>query len=393
MDLGKYIHELLLENETVIVPGFGAFVSNYKPAEIDGHEIKPPSKEITFSQKIRNNDGLLVGHIAEKEGLSHFDALKAIKRERENIAFQLDKGEKIDLGEIGLLRSAGDNEIAFEPAPGDNLQLDSFGLGPVSIDEPKSVEDIKEPDEPHETTAGAAAFAAINESNGHETKDPEKPDGPVLEPETPEKQVIHETPTTENQTAGEPDTVQNTEPEKAATDAPEEERKNRSAFWFLLILIPLAVAGYFLMKSQTPSESGIEKNTAEMETSARETNENKPDIAIVDSFANDSAKTIAAIDSIPSATPAPGELAIVGPGTAKFYLVGGSFKEEENAKEYLDELKANGFEPFYMGKRGNFYMVGIGTYDSERAAVRAKRQYMDENPNTGAWVMEDEQLK
>ena len=54
MKLGKYIQLLLPEHATVIIPGFGAFVSNYKPAEIDkeSDEIKPPSKTVTFNQKI-----------------------------------------------------------------------------------------------------------------------------------------------------------------------------------------------------------------------------------------------------------------------------------------------------------------------------------------------------
>ena len=51
MNIGKYVHELLLENDTVIIPGFGAFISNYKPAEIDEetNELKPPAKEVTFN--------------------------------------------------------------------------------------------------------------------------------------------------------------------------------------------------------------------------------------------------------------------------------------------------------------------------------------------------------
>ena len=83
MRIDKYIKELLLENETVIIPGFGAFISTYKPAEInkENDTIKPPSKEISFNQNIRNNDGLLVGHVADAQGISHFDALKEIEKE------------------------------------------------------------------------------------------------------------------------------------------------------------------------------------------------------------------------------------------------------------------------------------------------------------------------
>ena len=70
MKLAKHIHDLLLENETVIIPGFGAFISTYKPAEIGENEIKPPSKEISFTRQIRNNDGMLVTAIARKAKIS-----------------------------------------------------------------------------------------------------------------------------------------------------------------------------------------------------------------------------------------------------------------------------------------------------------------------------------
>ncbi|MFW6246427.1 MAG: hypothetical protein ACOC13_03130, partial [Tangfeifania sp.] len=106
MKLGKYIQLLLPEYETVIIPGLGAFMSTYKPAEIDKEsgEINPPSKTVIFNQKIRNNDGLLVATIAEKEGISHFEALQKIETERENILYQLDKGEKVILEKIGELQ-------------------------------------------------------------------------------------------------------------------------------------------------------------------------------------------------------------------------------------------------------------------------------------------------
>jgi len=69
--------------------------------------------------------------------------------------------------------------------------------------------------------------------------------------------------------------------------------------------------------------------------------------------------------------------------------VGGSFKAEENANNYLIELKGKGFEPFALGKRGNFYIIGIGKYNTEKEALEAKRKFMDDNPKSGLWVMKD----
>ena len=74
----------------------------------------------------------------------------------------------------------------------------------------------------------------------------------------------------------------------------------------------------------------------------------------------------------------------------KFYLVAGGFKEEKNAETYLKELNEKGLEPFHMGLKDNFYLVGIGVYKSEAEAVRARREYAENHPGSGAWILEEE---
>jgi len=145
--LGKYIQNLLQENETVIVPGFGAFVSVYKPAEIDeqSDKIKPPSKAITFNPKIRNNDSLLVDAIANKDGISHFEALKKIEDERDEIIYQLDKGEKVTLENVGGLFLDERNEIQLELSEEKKLFSETFGLKETPLkDEPEPVPEEKQ---------------------------------------------------------------------------------------------------------------------------------------------------------------------------------------------------------------------------------------------------------
>ena len=91
MEITAYIKELLVENDYVIIPGLGAFVAGYKPAHTDDTQesILPPSKEVTFNRKLKNNDGLLVGTIASEEGISRFDALKKVEEFRENIQYRI----------------------------------------------------------------------------------------------------------------------------------------------------------------------------------------------------------------------------------------------------------------------------------------------------------------
>ena len=135
MNISRYIKKLLPEHETVIFPGLGAFVSSYQSAQIDveSGQIVPPSKTVTFDPKIRHDDGLLAGQIAEDEHISQSEAQKKIKNERERILYRLDKGEEVILGSLGVLFVNEKQEISFKLSDGSNLLFDAFGLEATSL--------------------------------------------------------------------------------------------------------------------------------------------------------------------------------------------------------------------------------------------------------------------
>jgi len=363
--LGKYIQLLLPKNETVIIPGFGAFISTYKPAEIDKESgaIKPPSKEITFNQKIRNNDGLLVGTIAEKEGVSHFEALQRIETERENILYQLDKGEKVTLEKIGELQYDDHQNIHFNSFEGENLLLDAFGLEAAFPSTEISDESEEESEVNYEDKKLKEFITAVN---GHSS----------------EKETLEKDPPSEG--VKEPEPVME---EKG------EEKKSRGWLWFLLILLPLIGVGIFMI---------------------RKNNEEKPPVAevnkkpVITDIAPDEAETATVPDTIQQdsveAVPLEdGETVTseedsviqeepevsakyLDPDPSKYYLVAGSFKEKKNADKYFAQLENRGFEPFHLGKQGNYHIIGLGEFNSEQEAFDAQDEFLEENPESGVWI-------
>lgn len=345
MKTGLYISQLLPEHDTVIVPGFGAFLTSYKPAEIDedGQNIKPPSKTISFTTQFKNNDGLLVGFIADKEKISHFEALQKIENEREDILYRLDKGEKVSVENVGILYYDESQTIQFEPHFDENLNLDSFGLGAASL----SATQQKPTEENQKEETGAVAASSGNSTTSEE---------PEFEP------------------------VEDTEPWYVET----QDRKKRNWLWLLLILIPLIGAGIYIFLFQNKNQ----KDTIEIRTEAPAqdsqqidaTNASAPvDSSLRDSFVVNENEPLLTEDRIEFA-----------PDSSKYYLVAGSFKEQENAKEYLQELKVEGYESFWLGKKGNFYMIGIDTYDSENEAFSAQLDFLEKNPDSGAWIYHGE---
>ena len=72
--------------------------------------------------------------------------------------------------------------------------------------------------------------------------------------------------------------------------------------------------------------------------------------------------------------------------TSGYYLIRGGFEEEENVKEYMNQLKAEGVESFVAGKTGRLILVGIGKFDTEDDAMKALNTYARTKPDWKLWV-------
>ena len=128
MEINNYIKELLLLNDCVVVPDFGGFVSNYKPAQIKHNRFMPPSKEIAFNPKLQKNDGLLISFISEKEGLGYFEAKQKAESFVDESLLKLQNYERLTFEGVGQLYYDPMENLLFEPAADLNLLVDSYGL-------------------------------------------------------------------------------------------------------------------------------------------------------------------------------------------------------------------------------------------------------------------------
>lgn len=106
MNISKHLSTLIVMHDCVIVPGMGAFLSNYVPSGVDDRTklFYPPSKEVIFNEKINRNDGMLVSHIADAEGVTYEEALQTVERFCQQSTELLYAGQTVDLEGIGLLK-------------------------------------------------------------------------------------------------------------------------------------------------------------------------------------------------------------------------------------------------------------------------------------------------
>lgn len=130
MRLDHYISDLLYRYECVILPGFGAFLTQYQPARI--HEstdaFYPPCKLLSFNRQLQSNDGLLANHIAKAKGIDYSEAVTEIRRYTRFLEHELEAGKAISLDAVGALTLDSNEKIVFEPSSHNNYLTESFGL-------------------------------------------------------------------------------------------------------------------------------------------------------------------------------------------------------------------------------------------------------------------------
>jgi nucleoid DNA-binding protein len=128
VEINQYIKELLLLNDCVIIPEFGGFVANYKPATIENNQFFPPAKEIAFNNKLNSNDGLLINFISETESVDYFSARQKLVSFVEETNLNLERNRNVYFEGVGYLHYDSRENLLFEPQVKQNLLIDSYGL-------------------------------------------------------------------------------------------------------------------------------------------------------------------------------------------------------------------------------------------------------------------------
>lgn len=130
MQLETFISDLLYRYECVIVPDFGAFLTERQSATIneENNAFYPPRKVIAFNEQIQNNDGLLARYIADVEKIPFEVAVKKIKKRVKILKSYLTQGETITFNNIGDIIFNTEGKIVFEPSYNLNYLTDAFGL-------------------------------------------------------------------------------------------------------------------------------------------------------------------------------------------------------------------------------------------------------------------------
>ncbi len=144
MNIEQQISSLLYHQDCIIIPGFGGFVANHRSAFLNPahHTFSPPSKKIAFNSSLRISDGLLANHISKTTNVTYKEAGEQIDHFVKNCMTTLNNGERLVLENLGSLFYDAEKNLQFVPDNTINYLKDSFGLTTIHSPAIKRDDDI-----------------------------------------------------------------------------------------------------------------------------------------------------------------------------------------------------------------------------------------------------------
>ena len=310
----KYTRALLpgmfLDYDCVIIPGFGGFVCNERPAwyDDDKEEMVPPSRDVLFNPNLTHNDGLLAQEIIRSAGLSFSEAMKLAKEEAAFITAELLGGNQVEIQGVGRLYAGEDGVNRFTPDAELVRTLSSFGHSRIPLAKLQAKQIVK----------------PLNKTEEQQKKETGViPMQPLIR-KIARVAAILALPLTAGAIIG--GTYLATDNDSQST---------------LLSLFPSPEA---IISSFSPSESSA---LIDLESVTTEVTD-ELNIDYVE-------ETVVA-----KITPTP---------KINFLIVGGAFAIEENAHTLADELRKEGYSPtFHYQKHNKLHLVALGEFTEELAA-------------------------
>lgn len=119
LHLDEHLRYLISRHDCVVVPGWGAFITQSIPAYYNQNNssFEPPRREVLFNPGLTHNDGLLASSIARRQQISYDRALDSIRLEVESMHHQLVGEGELAINRIGSFKYAGEGlSPIFEPS-------------------------------------------------------------------------------------------------------------------------------------------------------------------------------------------------------------------------------------------------------------------------------------
>ena len=173
--LSKMVKEMILDNDSVTLPGIGSFVAEVVPATFSdkGYTINPPYRRLFFRQR-HQDDSRLIDFYCQSNGVAPADGERILTEFLSGLKEILIEKKNVILPGLGRLRATKENNFFFVPDEDLDIYPNGYGLEPISL---KTHQETEE-----EVSAAIAGLRSIIEEPMEEPVVVPEPE-PVTEPE------------------------------------------------------------------------------------------------------------------------------------------------------------------------------------------------------------------
>ncbi len=203
--LSKMVKEMILDNDSVTLPGIGSFVAEVVPATFSdkGYTINPPYRRLFFRQR-HQDDSRLIDFYCQSNGVAPADGERILTEFLAGLKEILIEKKNVILPGLGRLRATKENNFFFVPDEDLDIYPNGYGLEPISL---KTHQETEE-----EVSAAIAGLRSIIEEPVEEPVVVSEPE-PVTEPEPIDISLPDEEPIVEVAPEPEAPIVEEPEPE------------------------------------------------------------------------------------------------------------------------------------------------------------------------------------
>jgi hypothetical protein len=352
VNLSPIIREFLLTNEKLVIPGFGALINIYHPAELNKttNTLEPPSKEIRFDARQKYDDRQLAEIIINKLDMDETRAIEIINNFVHTLEEQINNEGSALIEDVGSFSKEPSGYLTFQPQDEFINLTGTFGLTQFNLPAPASFNATKE-------------TIRMPESQSPEVKPKKRKwwiPAAVLLLLIGIFSLIYFTGLFKGFV---------TEENEGKSNIEVKESHDRIVFG--------SRASPEKDTLQEMVRRKLEEHTSREKALSYRESENK---SVENKLAESKPAESKPVEVIP---PAQESAPLIG---GPYHIIAGSFRVPANAERQKLKLERSGFTPVILPPKNNFVMVSLGSYKSRGQAVAALKS-LREKTNMELWVM------
>ena len=133
ISLVQHIEYLMIYNDCVVIPGWGALIANYRPSTVKGSIMECPQRTIAFNGDINHNDGMLANSLMRRHHMSYEQACSFIADNVTTFRRQLNDNAELAFGHMGYFILNDQKILEFVPMTKCESSDEFFGLSNFEI--------------------------------------------------------------------------------------------------------------------------------------------------------------------------------------------------------------------------------------------------------------------